>query len=195
MHKIQSAQKSLLQLLRSYLIFTIIILSIGPKAVPVLLKIVAGSRWSESSASEALANYCYYIPLLAINGITEAFVSSVATESELHIQTIWMVLFSVVLSGSAFVIVKLWDYGAQGLIMINALNMVFRITWATIFIQTYLKRYDVKLNLDHLLPHPMTIAAGIAVSATIAKFDTILDGSFLDIFKLGVLAGGLLVYM
>lgn len=44
----------------------------------MLLRLVYGLRWSETEAPRALAVYCLYILLLAINGILEAFVHAVA---------------------------------------------------------------------------------------------------------------------
>ena len=44
----------------------------------MLLRLVYGQRWSETEAPRALAIYCMYILLLAVNGILEAFVHAVA---------------------------------------------------------------------------------------------------------------------
>lgn len=50
----------------------------GPPYSYVLLRVVYGQRWSETDAPRALAVYCLYILLLAVNGILEAFVHAVA---------------------------------------------------------------------------------------------------------------------
>jgi oligosaccharide translocation protein RFT1 len=39
---------------------------------------VYSQRWSETDAPRALGAYCFYILLLAVNGILEAFVHAVA---------------------------------------------------------------------------------------------------------------------
>ena len=44
----------------------------------MLLRLVYGQRWSETDAPRALAVYCLYILLLALNGILEAFEHAVA---------------------------------------------------------------------------------------------------------------------
>ncbi|KAF3196645.1 Oligosaccharide translocation protein rft1 [Orbilia oligospora] len=74
-------------ILRFYIILSILIVTLGPTLAPLALRKVAGSRWADSPAAITLSNYCYYIPLLAINGITEAFVQSVATTQDLKRQT------------------------------------------------------------------------------------------------------------
>lgn len=50
----------------------------GPAYTYMLLRVVYGQRWSETEAPRALAVYCLYILLLAVNGILEAFVHAVA---------------------------------------------------------------------------------------------------------------------
>ncbi|KAF3198513.1 Oligosaccharide translocation protein rft1 [Orbilia oligospora] len=75
-------------ILRFYIILSILIVTLGPTLAPLALRKVAGSRWADSPAAITLSNYCYYIPLLAINGITEAFVQSVATTQDLKRQRV-----------------------------------------------------------------------------------------------------------
>ena len=50
----------------------------------MLLRLVYGQRWSETEAPKALAVYCLYILLLAVNGILEAFVHAVANSGCAH---------------------------------------------------------------------------------------------------------------
>lgn len=45
----------------------------------MLLRIVYGQRWAATEAPAALAWYCSYILLLAVNGVTEAYVHGIAT--------------------------------------------------------------------------------------------------------------------
>lgn len=52
--------------------------SFGPAYTYMLLRLMYGLRWSETEAPRALATYCLYILLLAVNGILEAFVHAVA---------------------------------------------------------------------------------------------------------------------
>ncbi len=53
-------------------------MSFGPACTYMLLRLLYGLRWSETEAPRALATYCVYILLLAVNGILEAFVHAVA---------------------------------------------------------------------------------------------------------------------
>ena len=56
----------------------------GPAYTYMLLRVVYGQQWSETEAPRALAVYCLYILLLAVNGILEAFVHAVADSRCAH---------------------------------------------------------------------------------------------------------------
>ncbi|DBB08105.1 TPA: hypothetical protein ACH3X3_008301 [Trebouxia sp. C0006] len=58
----------------------------GPSYTYVLLRLMYGQKWSSTEAPAALACYCGYITLLALNGCTEAYVNAVAdARSEHHL--------------------------------------------------------------------------------------------------------------
>ncbi|KAL8764659.1 MAG: hypothetical protein Q9209_007947 [Squamulea sp. 1 TL-2023] len=127
--QVDQATSFLQNLLRFYLVICIVAVAIGPSFSPLLLSVIAGSRWSESDAPSVLAAYCYYIPLLAVNGILEAFVSAAATPAELRMQSAWMVAFSAAFVGTGFLVLEVWDRGAQGLVIANAVNMLSIFTY------------------------------------------------------------------
>jgi len=124
-------------LLRIYSIVSLIAFAIGPTAAPLLLRLVAGDRWAETGAGEVLGTYCYYIPLLAINGVSEAFVSATASTKELRGQSVWMGVFFVGFAGSAYVFLKVLEMGAKGLVLANCVNMAMRIMFNTSFVRGY----------------------------------------------------------
>ncbi|KAI4139309.1 MAG: hypothetical protein L6R39_006356, partial [Caloplaca ligustica] len=93
-------------LLHIYSLFSVTVVAIGPSFAPLLLRFLAGSRWSDSDASSVLAACCYYIPLLAVNGILEAFVSAAASPAELRAQSAWMVAFSAAFAATGFLVLK-----------------------------------------------------------------------------------------
>ncbi|KAI9054166.1 hypothetical protein LZ554_001337 [Drepanopeziza brunnea f. sp. 'monogermtubi'] len=191
--RVTEVKKTLFMLLRSYVLFSACVVAVGPSIAPLLLKIVAGARWTSSGAGHVLATYCYYIPLLAINGLTEAFVSSVATKSEIHKQTVWMIAFSVGFAGASVFFLRFLSLGAEGLVWANALNMLFRITWSTAFIQSYLRRYESTFSLGELLPKPLTVAAGVGTYAVLAQLESGFTGGIMDIINSGGVAAVFLV--
>ena len=58
-------------------------MAFGSAYCQLLLRLAYGERWAATGAPAALAAYCPYILLLAVNGILEAFVHAVAAPSEL----------------------------------------------------------------------------------------------------------------
>jgi oligosaccharide translocation protein RFT1 len=193
---VSKARNNLQTLLKAYMLLSICVLVMGPTMAPLLLRIVAGSAWIESGAGDVLARYCFYIPLLAINGLTEAFVSSVATESQVNRQSVWMLAFSAGFAGAAYIFLGVLDLGAEGLVWANTLNMAFRIVWSTVFIASYMKRHNTRLEFSTILPQPMTVAAGAGAYSLLTRaVASTFTGGILDIIKGGAVAGLLVILM
>jgi oligosaccharide translocation protein RFT1 len=149
---VREAKGMLSNILRLYGIVGLVASVLGPSLAPLLLRLVAGNRWADGEASEVLATYCYYIPLLAVNGITEAFVAAVATNSELYTQSLLMGIFFGGFAGAAYVFLHVLQLGAQGLVYSNCVNMGLRIIFNTWFISGYFARnQQVSLNSDHII--------------------------------------------
>lgn len=158
----EEARGSLRTLLRCYVLLSVLVASLGPFAAPSLLSIVAGRRWAGSGAGDVLASYCLYIPFLALNGIAESFVASVATEAEVHRQSVWMGAFSVVFAAAAFLLMRVIPLGAQGLVYANAINMLCRIVWSAFFIDHFFKRDDgARFGFSELVSLPMLALSAV----------------------------------
>lgn len=132
---IVQAANILRDILHVYSIFSLLVFTLGPTAAPLLLRLVAGNRWSDSGAGEVLGTYCYCIPLLAINGVSEAFVAATASEKDLYWQSIWMGAFSAGFAGSAYVFLRVLALGAKGLVWANCVNMGLRIAFNRWFVR------------------------------------------------------------
>ncbi|KAI1360678.1 Rft-1-domain-containing protein [Xylaria arbuscula] len=150
--QVHKARTDLQALLKFYVLLSVAVVSIGPYAAPLLVQIIAGPRWSGSGAGAVLSIYCMYIPLLAVNGVSEAFVSSVATKSEVHRQSLWMGAFSCTFAIAGFVSLRVLDLGAAGLVYANAINMICRILWSGAFISQYFRRNGVEFRWNGLIP-------------------------------------------
>lgn len=192
---IESGARSLHTLLRFYIILAVCAVSTGPTIAPLLLNLVAGSGWASTEAGDVLAKYCYYIPLLAVNGVTEAFISSIATESELNRQSAWMFAFSMGFAGAGYVFLRLLDMGAAGLVWANAINMVLRILWSSRFISTYLKRNESRLSISVMMPQPTTIALGASTAAVLTQMQTKFTGGVADIIRSSLVVGAFIILL
>jgi oligosaccharide translocation protein RFT1 len=163
------ASDNLATLLRFYTFVSVPLLALGPTAAPLVLSLIAGPQWTASGAGEALAAYVYYIPLLAINGLTEAFVASVATESQVHLQSMWMMAFTVLFGASGYVFLSVLDWGAVGLVWANGINMAGRITWAVWFIRRYFAERGARWEVTALLPSSLAVLAAAVASQGVRR--------------------------
>ncbi|KAI1389261.1 Rft-1-domain-containing protein [Hypoxylon trugodes] len=155
---IAKARSDLQALLKFYVLLSVVVVTLGPYGAPLLVQIVAGPKWSASGAGAVLARYCLYIPLLAINGVAEAFVSSVATESEVHRQSLWMGAFSLAFGIAGFVSLRVLDLGAAGLVYANSINMLCRIIWSGTFISHYFRNNGSDFSWSGVLPNGLALS-------------------------------------
>lgn len=156
---LRQASENLTALLQTYTLASLPIVAFGPAAAPLLLSLVAGPKWAASGAGDALAAYVYYIPLLAVNGLTEAFVASVATSSQVRRQSGWMAAFSVAFAASGYFFMRAMGLGAIGLVAANSVNMACRIIWALAFVRSYFAERGVAWSVAGILPNAGSVAA------------------------------------
>lgn len=161
---VREAAKSLHTLLRLYLLLSGFVVCIGPFAAPPILALIVGKHWDGSGAGNVLATYCLYVPFLAINGLTESFVASVATEAEVHRQSVWMGVFSAIFASSAYFFMGILGLGAHGLVYANIANMFCRIVWSLLFIKAYFRRYNHQFSVRKLIPDE-TLAVSVSTFA------------------------------
>jgi hypothetical protein len=162
------ASRVLGTILRLYGIISLFAVTLGPVLAPLLLSIVAGQKWSATSASKVLSTYCYYIPFLAINGVTEAFVAAVATNKELYAQSISMGIFFALFAGSAWFFIGQLEMGGNGVVLANTVNMGLRIVWNTWFIKRFFARNASGFSVFDTLPS-ITAAAPAVVIPTLMR--------------------------
>lgn len=127
----------LTDILRLYSILALICFSVGPTVAPLLLNSVAGKQWTSTGAGSVLATYTYYIPFLAINGVTEAFVAAVADNAQLRSQSFAMTFYFIGFGGAVYAFLRVAEMGAVGLVYANCVNMGCRIIWNAWFIRGF----------------------------------------------------------
>ncbi|KAH6652476.1 Rft protein-domain-containing protein [Truncatella angustata] len=157
--KVVQARDNLQSLFKCYILLSILVVALGPFGAPLLVQIIAGRSWAASGAGAVLAQYCLYIPLLALNGVSEAFVSSVASEGQVHRQSVWMGAFSVMFGVAGFVFLRVLDLGAVGLVYANGINMLCRIIWSGKFISQYFGSNGVAFRWADVVPRGSAIYA------------------------------------
>ncbi|OQO15444.1 hypothetical protein B0A51_16891 [Rachicladosporium sp. CCFEE 5018] len=197
--RFQQAATVLQDLLRAYGIMSLVAFAVGPSAAPLLLNLVAGPKWSSTGAGEVLGTYCYYIPLLAINGVSEAFVAATASTKDLRRQSIWMGVFFAGFAGSAYAFMRMLGHGAEGLIYANCVNMVLRIVFNLDYVKSYFTERKIDFDMASLLPTPYAIAATAVVPVALSqtqKYGTAygLLGDLLRVGGIGAVFAGFVAY-
>jgi len=144
-------------LLRLYLFLTLIIHAIvppilAPLAVPILETLIGRDRFPASALLPILYAYLYYIPLMAINGVLESFVASVATPQDLLRQSRAMLLFSLIFLASSWVCFAKMGMGGEGLVWANCINMTVRIVWSCVFMTRWFTARNASLKWIDAIP-------------------------------------------
>ena len=185
--RITLARTYLVTILRLYGLLSMFIICIGPSIAPILLGFVAGRQWAATSAASVLSVYSYYIPLLAMNGILEAFVSSVASSATLRAQSWWMLWFTAGFAVASYLLLKVYELGAQGLIWANGVNMLMRILWSGSFVRGYFSQQSMPLGTA-VAPRKTTIAICIGTAWGMRLFGHSLDGSIWNLVRVTSIA-------
>jgi oligosaccharide translocation protein RFT1 len=179
--QIRMAKDHLVDILHAYQLFSILILPLGPMMVPQMLHILGGRQWASPKVGDLLSIYCYYIPFLALNGITEAFVSSAASPHEIRRQTVWMGVFSACYAVASYMFLELGDLGAYGLVLANIVNMAVRTLWSFNFTTSYLHRHGEKLPASQVAIRPASFIIGALASVMMTQQKV--ENSRLGFFK------------
>lgn len=161
---LKAALIHLTTILHFYTLLSLLAITLGPPLSPILLRTLAGSRWTATEAPAVLAAYCYLIPLLAINGILEAFVSAVATPAQIRAQSLWKMGQLVAFAGSSWLTLGVWGLGAKGLVIANAVTMDMRVGWSWGFVRGYLNGIDaqVGLKVKEMVPTIGSLVVGLS---------------------------------
>ena len=140
-----------------------------PPVLPLVIPILLPARYRHTTAPSTLETYlAYYIPLLSLNGILEAFHASSATPAQISKQARWM------MGSSASFAVGLWgltSYRPRGLtteqylVIASCLSMVVRIIYAARHLSRYFYAKATPIRLSEVLPHPIIIAVAMSGAA------------------------------
>ena len=179
----RQAAQYLTTLIRAYILFSTLIVALGPTFGPLALRAVAGERWANTDAPKVLAAYCYYIPLLAINGILEAFVSATASPAQLRSQSAFMISFSATFLASGYLVLKVLNRGARGLVLASSVSMLLRIFYSSSYVSQYLATSRTHLNKRDLLPGYITMTGAIVSAIILSYMEKTFEGCVADLAK------------
>eukprot|EP01036_Dinobryon_divergens_P024674 gene24674-33145_t len=130
--------KSLLQLLVKLLALLsaigILFPTFGMPYIDVFVRMSLGQKWQSIETVYALQTYCIYIFVLAVNGMSEAFVQSVTPYSSFLRLNIGLLLSSAVFAVVALPAMRY--LGTSGVIVANICSMSCRIVFNLVWIQS-----------------------------------------------------------
>ncbi|KAG0286897.1 Oligosaccharide translocation protein rft1 [Linnemannia gamsii] len=132
----------LLTIMKFHVLLGLVFIAFGTHYTATLIDLVVGSYWSTlTKAPQVLSLYCYYVPIMGLNGITEAVVQAVASEKELGVLSYWMIGFSAVFCSTGAFLMGTLGLGAEGIVLANCVNLIMRIVWSMWFLSGYYGRY------------------------------------------------------
>ncbi|GAB7365057.1 hypothetical protein MBLNU230_g5838t1 [Neophaeotheca triangularis] len=187
---LHQAAQTLQTLLHASTLLALFATSLGPTTAPLLLELVAGSRWTATPAAHVLGTYCYYIPLLALNGVTEAFVSATASGGDLKRQSVWMGVFFAFFATSAWVFIRKLGWGAEGVVWANVLHMVLRVGFNVRFVRVWFQGKGMEFELAPILPNRYAVAIALVVPALLKQTQGLLGqyGLLGELVRVGCVA-------
>lgn len=169
---IHKAVAHLSTIVRAYLILVAIpSITLLPHIFPCLVRLLLGSnsRFSAPSTFHLLSVYSYYIPFLAINGVLDAFVTSVATKAQLGVQSLYMLGITIVYLCFAWIGTRILMMGAVSLVWANLFGMVLRICFSLWFIYGVVSQAEPESKapqelLRQCIPSGLTLTSTAAVA-------------------------------
>eukprot|EP01105_Mastigella_eilhardi_P014164 TRINITY_DN3221_c0_g1_i7.p3 TRINITY_DN3221_c0_g1~~TRINITY_DN3221_c0_g1_i7.p3 ORF type:complete len:164 (+),score=36.62 TRINITY_DN3221_c0_g1_i7:227-718(+) len=113
---------------------------------------------------------------MAINGITEAFVHSVAGGAQLRRLNIELLACGAAYMAASLLCVRTLGGGTTGLVWANCVNMLLRIALSYRFIDAHFKRSGVAVGFpaSGVLPHAVVLAAFATCFAATAVSERLL---------------------
>ncbi|KAF8797724.1 RTF domain-containing protein [Phlegmacium glaucopus] len=133
---ITQAASTLHSLLSIQASLSLIFVTFGSAYLPIFLPLLLPQQYMATSAPRILAAWIWYIPVLALNGGLEAFLSSVASPKDFNEQSRWMIGFSVIYILATICLYRL-GLGDASLVYANIFNLSARITYCLHFVSTY----------------------------------------------------------
>jgi len=124
-----------------YIHLGLVFIIFGPPYVPTLLSLALPSRYLSTSAPLVLQAYCVYLPIMALNGFLEAFVSSTASPADLAAQSRFMGICSVLFVVGAVTLSEGFGMRETGLVYANVINLGTRATFGWYFLKRYFERH------------------------------------------------------
>lgn len=169
-------EESVLQMHEMLLIMLRVVLFIGSVFVifgiaycELVVDVIFSSAWRNDEMVRTLQAYCVYLFMLGLNGVTEAFVQSVASTDNFWFINVGFIVSSGVFACGCFLLVG--SLGTGGVVIAGALSMSTRISFSWYIISTYWSKFKRAVIALDLLPPRRVVLAGL-VSVIIVAYSS-----------------------
>jgi len=166
------------------MMISILYLSTCPPYILAMIKLLYGSKWSDSSAPFLLGYYGVYLLLIGVNGLVEAHKDALSPYSKIQESTPYMFLLMIIyfIIGAPL----MYYFGAAGLITASCVNTLVKGVFNITFFNNYL------LPISDGIP-PKDILLAFALVGSIAWISRMTLGDSVRHLGFGIIQGGLLV--
>ena len=123
--KLRDMYSLLLALLQLVSVVGVMFSIFGPFYARAFVNLVLGPRWYSEDIINTISSFCFYILIMGLNGVSEAFCQSVVLKRHMYILTIGLCCCSIisVVSVSAFID----SMGTTGIVLSIAASMFVRL--------------------------------------------------------------------
>lgn len=138
--------------IKIYIYLLTLLIIFAPLNINFLLNLIF-KNFKSNELILAFKIYWFYILFLACNGILEALFQSLFDSNEkINSYSIFMFINSIIFLSSLILLIGKFNYGLNGLIFANMINMFMRITYCFLSIKLFIinksKSTGLKLNLN-----------------------------------------------
>ncbi|KAK5578876.1 hypothetical protein RB653_008551 [Dictyostelium firmibasis] len=148
----------LIVIMKFLFLVSLIFTCFGPGFSHLLLNLLYKNKFKDTNAGVLLGFYCLYVGFLAVNGVSESFVHSVAKEDQLKVVNWVLIIIGFIYLLFTLIFCKLFQN--IGIILANCLNMLLRIIYSIYFMKSFFK--DIKdIKLSKMIPNKMVILSFI----------------------------------
>lgn len=137
---LRQSSATLHSLLRVQMHVLLILVVFLPPYLPTLLAHFLPKKYLATSAPSILQAYAYYLPMMSINGIVEAFAFSVMSANDVKRQARWLFVTSISFGLFVWLFCEKLGQGDAGLVAANTLSLGMRAGWALWFADQWFNR-------------------------------------------------------
>jgi oligosaccharide translocation protein RFT1 len=161
----KDTSRILFDLIRFVMFIGLIAICFGPPFSFTVIHLLYGSEWSSTSAPMVLGFYCVYILLMALNGVSEGFVTSTLSASGLQRYNFLLFGFAIIYFSSIALFVHLNLSAGLVFVFSHCVNMLIRTLYNFYYIANKLE-----INMAILQSLPSTSVLISLVIATVISW-------------------------